>query len=213
MSAVRIAVLPSPTPRPTPPPTPRPSRRIAPRPAIVPRVRHRTRPLARARVHRAGAALPTLPKLHLKPAWDIPVGANAAGAGVASGVGSLGSAGAGNGDGGGAQPCGEVTFSDIHGSRYDPATGGFFVDIRLSVSFADGSSRSLVLDYPFYYPSEAANPWSDRNRNNPNFPTLLQTPPPALASHQPRLVRYVIRHSTRQGFTLLAPCPTPSPPS
>ena len=108
------------------------------------------------------------------------------------------------------RPCGFVTFSDPHGSQYDPRTHGFWVDIRMSVHFADGSSQSMILDYPWYYPSEAANPWSDRNLRDPNFPTRFQQPPPEKATGEPPLVQYVMAHSTADGLTLLRDCPAPS---
>jgi len=71
------------------------------------------------------------------------------------------------------------SFSDPHGSAFDPRTRGFYVDIRMRVHLADGSSQSLVLDYPWYYASESANPWSDENLRDPNFPTRFQPPPKA----------------------------------
>lgn len=79
--------------------------------------------------------------------------------------------------------------------------------------FADGSSQSLVLDYPWYYPSEAANPWSGQNLRDPNFPTRFQPPPAGKLGNEPELVRYVIDHSTSDGMTLLRDCPSPVPSS
>jgi hypothetical protein len=113
----------------------------------------------------------------------------------------------------GEEPCGFVTFSDPHGSQYDPQTRGFWVDIRMSVHFADGSRQSLILDYPWYYPSEVANPWSDQNLKDPNFPMRFQAPPAGRIENEPPLVQYVISHSTAEGLTLLKDCPEPSPTS
>ncbi len=109
------------------------------------------------------------------------------------------------------EPCGFVTFSNPHGSEFDSRTRGFYVDIRMSVHFADGSLQSLVLDYPWYYSSEAANPWSDQNLKDPNFPTRFQSPPPGKLEGEPEIVKYVITHSTSDGMTLLKDCPTPVP--
>ena len=77
----------------------------------------------------------------------------------------------------------------------------------MAVHFADGSSQSIILDYPWYYASEAANPWSDANLRDPSFPTRFQTPPPSKAWSEPPLVQYVVAHSTPNGMTLLKDCP------
>ncbi|MBV9719619.1 MAG: hypothetical protein JOZ77_09875 [Candidatus Eremiobacteraeota bacterium] len=128
------------------------------------------------------------------------------GALTSSGSGT-GSAGNGSGAASSEEPCGFVTFSDPHGSRYDPDTRGFWVDIRMSVHFADGTAQSMLLDYPWYYASEAANPWSDRNLKDANFPTRFQAPPPNKSGGEPTLVQYVVAHSTADGMTLLNDCP------
>jgi hypothetical protein len=79
----------------------------------------------------------------------------------------------------------------------------------MSVHFADGTSQSMILDYPWYYPSEAANPWSDQNLKDPNFPTRFQPPPADRIDGEPPLVQYVVTHSTADGLTLLRYCPEP----
>lgn len=212
-SVTRVSVIRfDPRPTPTPVVTPRPpihTRRIAVATAVVPSQPPAQRPAPQAAIRHNAAPRPLPPLAHIKPVWDVvPVvgSGRGTGAGSGAGAGSLGAGGRGNGAGGGTQPCGYVTFSDIHGSRYDPKTHGFFVDIRMSVQLPDGGSASTVLDYPFYYPNEAANPWSARNRSNPDFPTLLQTPPPRLAPNEPALVEYVVQHSSPDGYTTLAPC-------
>jgi hypothetical protein len=153
-----------------------------------------------------------------RPIWDEASGRSAATESVAQ-TGAAGTS-ADNGSGiqgngtdatNGDEPCGFVTFSDPHGSHYDTRTHGFWVDIRMSVHFADGSSQSMVLDYPWYYPSEADNPWSDQNLRDPNFPTRFQPPPVDKAGGEPPLVQYVVAHSTPEGMTLLKDCPQPSP--
>lgn len=149
--------------------------------------------------------------------WDVSgsdtgSGQLAAQTGAAAGSGSgSGAAGSGEGNANGAEPCGFVTFSDPHGSAFDSRTRGFYVDIRMSLHLADGSSQSLILDYPWYYPSEAANPWSDQNLKDPNFPTRFQPPPAHKIGDEPELVRYVMDHSTVDGMTLFKDCPTPVP--
>ena len=166
----------------------------------------------RETLHRNGAARPRIARAQSKPVWDtVAAAGSGAGAGTGSGAGSTGDGANGNGGGSGVQPCGFVDFADIHGSRYSPRTGGFYVDIRMSVHFSDGHAESIVLDYPFYYPSEAANPWSAQHRDDPTFPTRLQTPPPALAASEPPLVQYVLQHSGPEGTTLLEDCPSAAP--
>jgi hypothetical protein len=119
--------------------------------------------------------------------------------------------GAGTGAASGAPPCGYVTFSDPHGSHYDPRSHGFWVDIRMSVHFADGSAQSMILDYPWYYSSESANPWSSRNLSDPTFPTRFQPPPSEKIAAEPALVKYVMDHSTLDGATILRDCPEAPP--
>lgn len=168
---------------------------------------------------RAAATATVSPSRANKPVWDT---ATAATTGTAQLAAQSGNATAGTGDAGGnagngtgsatgTEPCGFVEFSDPHGSRFEPRTRGFYVDIRMSVHFADGSTQSLILDYPWYYPSEAANPWSSQNLRDPNFPTRFQRPPADKIAEEPELVRYVMQHSTADGLTLLSDCPQAQP--
>jgi hypothetical protein len=206
-----------PTPTPSPKPVPTPRRIVSRARTIAPpetkRVARATGASAhREPVRRAGAPRPKPPKVvNSKPVWDIPVGGQGAGAGKASGAGSLGSGGAGTGagaegSGSGAaaatEPCGFVTFMDPHGAQYDRQTHGFWVDVQMSVHFPDGHSQTMLLDYPWYYPSANANPFE-----NQNAPMLFQWPPPALRAGEPPLVQYVMQHSAPPGITLLKDCP------
>jgi hypothetical protein len=152
-----------------------------------------------------------------KPIWEIghatAPNQRGGGGGDGSATGSGAGAQASGGDAaGGDEPCGYVTFSDPHGSQFDSRTRGFWVDIRMSVHFADGTLQSMILDYPWYYASETANPWSDANVKDPSFPTRFQPPPPQRLGGEPALVKYVIAHSTPDGMTLLKACPTEPQP-
>ena len=142
-----------------------------------------------------------------KPIWDTGGGAKTGGMLAQAGNGALGGGQSSAAD----EPCGFVTFSDPHGSQFDSQTHGFWVDIRMSVHFADGTSQSMILDYPWYYANETANPWSDANLKDPTFPTRFQTPPPEKLGAEPPLVKYVIAHSTPDGMTLLRDCPQTLP--
>ncbi|HEY1681755.1 MAG TPA: hypothetical protein VGF98_08985 [Candidatus Tumulicola sp.] len=167
---------------------------------------------------RAGSLRPIVRSTaHARPEVDLPSGGSGAGSGSQTGTGGGGASGSGSGDRGGngtggAQPCGFVTFSDPEGSRYDAATGGFYVTIAMTVHYSNGGTGSIALDYQWYYPSEAANPWSRRNRDDPNFPTTFQQPPPDKRDAEPSIVRYVMDHTSADGYTLLKECPSASPP-
>jgi hypothetical protein len=208
-------------PTPTPPPPPRAPQVVSHARVIAsaePRIVPQTTTGVSARrevIHRVAAARPKPPKFtNAKPIWDIPVGAQGAGAGKASGAGSVGTGGNGTGAGNagtgtgaaaGTQPCGFVTFEDPHGARFDPQTRGFWVDVQMSVHFPDGHAESLLLDYPWYYPSAAQNPFQ-----NESAPMLFQWPPADKRGAEPPVVQYVMQHSEEPGITLLKDCPQPS---
>jgi len=212
---VRVSLPPTPTPAPLPTLIAS-SPRVSPTARVIARIDEGRRGGAAAK-RDAESPQPRERDAHnSKPIWDVASGDAASGAslgatGAATGSGS-GSGAQGNGTGAasGDEPCGFVTFSDPHGSHYDPRTHGFWVDIRMSVHFADGSSQSTLLDYPWYYASEADNPWSDQNLRDPNFPTRFQPPPADKGGTEPPLVQYVVAHSTPEGLTLLRDCPQPS---
>ncbi|HEY8296676.1 MAG TPA: hypothetical protein VIG32_01460 [Candidatus Baltobacteraceae bacterium] len=159
-------------------------------------------------------------KYHSKPAHvHVPTGGQGAstssGKALTGGVGTggtgTGTGGNGNGTGGAPaanEPCGFVEFEPTGGNRYDSSTGGFFEHIRMSVHFPDHSTQSVDLDYDWYYPSQAADPWSDQNLKNPNFPVTFQPPPASAVPGEPSLVQYVIAHSSSDGYTKLKDCPT-----
>jgi hypothetical protein len=205
VTIARIVPPPTPTPKPTPPPPTPPPNTYTHAPIVV------ARAAPHAAIHRVAApqAQPQIvPAANASPAPPAQSG-EGTGTGDKSGAGSPGEGGTGTG-GGMTEPCGGVTFTD-HGSHTDPATHARYETIRLSVSFPDGHTESSILDYPFHYVDAASDPWSEQNRSNPDFPTLLQTPPPALASGEPPLVQYVVKHTAADGFTLMPPCPGAAP--
>ena len=216
VTAVEIVTLQR---RAVPTPTPRPTPVVLVRtPAIAPaRQRPRTiapgRPAARRPVRARSSAVRLVHTIHhSKPApVHVATGAQSITAGAGPGGAGTGQSGTGNGTGGAPaanEPCGYVEFVNVGGlSKYDRRTGGYFVNIRMTVHFPDHHTESVRLDYPWYYPSQAANPWSAQNLANPNFPVTLQTPPPGQAQNEPPLLQYVIAHSTPDGYTLLKNCP------
>jgi hypothetical protein len=220
VTLARIQPRPTPTPQPSPTPTPPPH--ASPQPAPV-AIAATASPAPRSSVMavaapKSGSLRPLVRSLaHSRPVWDAPAGGQGAGSGSHAGAGGNAGSGngggtGGNGTGGGAQPCGFVTFSDPNGSRFDKTTGGFYVDISMTVHYSNGGTSSVTLDYPWFYASESANPWSNRNRDDPNFPTTFQQPPPEKRDAEPALVRYVIAHTSADGYTLLKDCPpSPSP--
>ncbi len=208
---VRVAIHPS-----VATPASRPVRMATVLPvAAAPAAPHRAAAASPQPAHASPRRIAKLALSHGRPIWDAAGSANGRAIVASAGAGTNGSAGAGAAGDAAApasdtRPCGFVTFSDPHGSQYDSRTHGFWVDIRMAVRFADGSTQSLILDYRWYYPSEAANPWSDANLRDPNFPTRFQQPPPEKATGEPPLVQYVMTHSTADGLTLLRDCPAPS---
>lgn len=180
-------------------------------------------------ITRKAQAAPRVKTRHHAQRTPVPVVMGGQGAGAGTGkapVGGNGPGGAGTGQGdagtgsgaaASAEPCGFIEFTDIGGlSRYDQSTGGYWVDIRMTVHFPDDRSAEVVLDYPWYYPSQAVNPWSDQNVENPDFPVTFQWPPAARAPYEPPLVQYVMQHTTAGGYTKLKDCPgaptgSPSP--
>ena len=135
---------------------------------------------------------------------SAPVG----GAGPGGTGGGQGGAGSGTGAAASDEPCGYVEFVDIGGLfAIDKQRGGLLVNIRMIVHFADGHAEDVSLDYPWYYPDEAANPWSDQNVKDANFPVTFQWPPAEKTPHEPPLVQYVMAHTTPAGYTKLKDCP------
>jgi len=216
---LRVAVRPVTTPAPRPAPSTEPAHPIVAAAPAAPRriAASATSPRAASPARRSSVRrAPPVAAANGRPVWDVggaagsravvaSAGSESAGGESASGTGSGAAAATDN------RPCGFVIFSDPHGSQYDTRTRGFWVDIRMRVRFADGTTQSMILDYPWYYSSEAVNPWSGQNLRDPNFPTRFQQPPPDKAAGEPPLVQYVMTHSTADGLTLLRDCPMPPP--
>ena len=170
----------------------------------------------RERIKRAGAARPKPPRVsHAKPIWDLPTGAQGAGAGRVAGAGSFGNGGngtgagtSGNGSGAaGDEPCGFVDFAATPEDMKRYPDGSTSSVVKMTVHYADHSSESITLDYPWHYPNEKSNPFSPRNMDNPDMPATFQSPPPDKLPSEPQLVQYVVQHSSPQGLTTLKDCP------
>ncbi|HZY99415.1 MAG TPA: hypothetical protein VFE36_07565 [Candidatus Baltobacteraceae bacterium] len=215
---LRITVRQMPTPTPPRPPKHVVShvRVIAP---IEPRVVAQTTTGKSARrevVHHLGAARPKPPKFsNTKPIWDIPVGAQGAGAGKDTGAGSVGTgdngtgagnAGNGNGAAAGNEPCGFVDFNRVR-TQEDATTHHLWEWISVIVHFPDRHAETIQLDYPFYYPDKSADPFAQPEGA---VTMLFQWPPDDKRASEPPLVQYVMQHSRPPGFTLLKDCPTAS---
>jgi len=197
----RIALIahvsPTPPPR-TPPPPPRP--KVIAKRRIVP---HKIAPARSSRVS-------PIKRVAARPVELSQKAKSAAAGSVGNGGAGTGESGIGTGTGGAApadEPCGEVDFIEDSGTpRYDAATGFYiYDDIALSVHYPDGSHQQVDLDYPWRYKDEAGDPFQ-----HPDQPVLFEFPPPALRAAEPAPVQYVMAHTSRGGFTTLAPCPEPS---
>ncbi|MGZ3522686.1 MAG: hypothetical protein ACXVAG_17150 [Vulcanimicrobiaceae bacterium] len=222
----RLEHRPVPTPVPTPKPTPKPVVRthvIAPA-HIVTKVINPAPTSENQHIRRKAQKRPIARTIyHLAPAHiHVPTGGQGASTsqgiartgGIGTGGSGTGAGGNGNGTGGAPasnEPCGFVEFIPTGENQYDRATGGFFENIRMTVHFPDHSLQSVDLDYPWYYVSDAADPWSEQNLKNPNFPVTFQSPPPNKAGQEPDLVQYVMRHSSADGYTKLKDCPGEQP--
>lgn len=213
----RVKPTPKPTPHPTPKPTPQPivhAKTIA-ETHVRPHVVNPGAPSERQRIHRVASARPLVrTKYHSKPVEHVPMGGHGAGASTTAkaetgsvGTGGSGTGQSGNGQGtGGApaahEPCGYVDFAPSGKQTTDPATGRVWEYITLIVHFPDGSEQSLDLDYPFYYPNDAQDPFTHQD-----VPATFQFPPPGQAGSEPALVQYVMQHTSPQGYTTLRDCP------
>jgi hypothetical protein len=164
-----------------------------------------------------GASRPKPPHVReTKPIWDIPMGAQGAGAGRGSGAGSLGNGtngtgtgNAGNGAGGGGAPCGAVDFIAQGELRYNPETHLYDRDnVKAIVHYADGSSRTIDLDWTWHFKSRMDDPFS-----NVSAPMYFQYPPSAQRASEPDTVQYIMKHSNDFGGTELnGNCPNIPPP-
>lgn len=209
------------TPKPKPTPTPKPIRPvvIAPRHkvAVVINPGNVGRKTA---VHRpASAHSLARTHYHLQPRYHVVTGGhgigesltskNTTGGGAGNTGSGSGSGGTGNGLGGppaSDEPCGYVDFVP---SGIDHQNGQTVYTMGMTVHFPDHHAESITLDWPWRYSSEAEDPWSDQNTNNPAFANgvRLQTPPPSQIPNEPALVQYVIQHSRANGTTKLKDCP------
>ncbi|TAM60886.1 hypothetical protein EPN52_03975 [bacterium] len=206
-------------PKPTPTPAARPRHAAVIAPAHVATAKP-GRAAPRHHVKRAAQPPPRVRTRYHSTRKPAPIVMGGQGAGATTGKAVAGGAGPGgsgvgqgnSGAGAGAaaanEPCGYVEFVDIGGLfRVDKQRGGLLVNIRMLVHFPDGHTESVDLDYPWHYADDAANPWSEENLKNPDFPVPFQWPPASRASAQPALVRYVMLHTTAEGYTKLKDCP------
>lgn len=202
---------------PTPKPTPKPivHTKVIAQTHVQPRVVNQGAPAAQQRVHRIASARPTIhTRYHSKPTVHAPTGGHGLGTSktakpVTGGVGpggvGTGESGTGEGTGGAPaahEPCGAVYFSPSGTPTRDARTGRIWEYVTLIVHFPDGSQQSVDLDYPFYYSSEADDPFLHQELD-----ATFQFPPPNQAANEPPLVQYVIQHTRAGGYTTLRDCP------
>jgi hypothetical protein len=204
-----------PTPKPKPTPQPIVHAKLIAETHVKPHVVNPGAPSEHQRVKRIASARPLIrTKYHSKPVRHIPMGGHGLGVskvakavtgGIGPGGTGTGESGSGQGTGGAPpaqEPCGYVDFVPNGKPTNDPNTGRVWEYVSIVVHFPDGSSQSLDLDYPFYYPSEAQDPFI-----HDNIPATFEFPPPNQAANEPPLVQYVIKHTSSDGYTLLRDCP------
>lgn len=210
------------TPKPKPTPQPVVHTKVIAETHAKPTVVNPGSPSRQQKIKRVAQAAPTVhTRYHSKPVEHIPTGAQGAGTSnhakplngsVGTGGSGTGQSGEGQGTGGAVQahePCGYVDFIATGNPNVDRSTGRIWEYIQMIVHFPDGSEQSVDLDYPWYYPSDQQDPWSDYNEKlHPNAPVPFQFPPPSQSASEPPLVQYVVQHTSSDGYTLLKPCPT-----
>ncbi len=203
---------------PTPKPTPKPivHAKVVAQTNVQPHKISPAAPAEKQPVKRVSSARPLIrTKHHSKPVQHVPMGGHGAGTSkvAKAETGSVGTGGTGTGESGSGQgsggapaahePCGEVDFAPNDNPKTD-RTGRIWEYVALIVHFPDGSQQSVDLDYPFFYNSEAEDPFL---KGHDNIPATFQFPPPNQAANEPPLVQYVIQHTTADGYTLLHDCP------
>ncbi len=213
----RIEHRATPTPKPRPTPKPIVHTKVVAQTQVQPRIVKPAAPAEHHVVRRVASARPRVhTHFHKKPVTHVPTGgqgqgtstvAKAVTGGVGPGGPGTGQSGTGQGTGGAPaahEPCGYVDFAPNDNPTTDPRTGRVWEYVSIIVHFPDGSEQSLNLDYPFYYKSEAEDPFI---KGHDNIPATFQFPPPKQESSEPPLVQYVVQHTTSDGYTLLHECP------
>lgn len=211
---VRIEHRATPTPKPTPKPVVR-TKTIAPT-HVQPHKLSPAKPAEKQPIKRISSARPLVrTKHHSRPVRHVAMGGHGAGTSKSAkaiagsiGTGGTGTGESGNGPGtGGApaahEPCGEVDFSP-NGNPTTDKSGRIWEYVALIVHFPDGTEQSVDLDYPFFYSSEAQDPFI---KGHEDIPATFQFPPSNQAPNEPPLVQYVIQHTSQDGYTLLHDCP------
>lgn len=204
---------------PTPKPTPKPivHSKVVAQTHVQPRVVNPGAPAQHQVVHRVASARPVIhTHFHSKPTVHVPTGGHGMGTSKAAKAvtGGVGPGGVGTGESGQGQgtagapaahePCGYVDFSPNDKPTFDSRTGRVWEYVAIIVHFPDGSQQSVNLDYPFFYNSEAADPFMP---GHGDVPATFQFPPPNQAGSEPPLVQYVIQHTSPDGYTTLHDCP------
>lgn len=213
----RIEHRPRPTPKPKPTPKPIVHAKVIAPTHVTPHIVNPGKPSQHHKIRRIASARPLVHTRHYRPPRiHVPVGGHGAGTsttakaetgGVGPGGVGTGESGTGTGTGGAPaahEPCGYVDFEPIQEARVDQPTGRVWEYVSIVVHFPDGTVQSLPLDYAFYYPSEAQDPFI---RGHNNIPATFQFPPTNQRANEPPLVQYVIDHTTSDGYTLLKECP------
>ena len=135
--------------------------------------------------------------------------------GGGSGIGAGSGAGAGGGTGGNGSgganaeaPCGTPVFYGLH-AEFNPRDGSFAEKVRVQLTLGDGETLEGDFDYPWRYPSEAENPFSPKTVIPQDQPIPAQLPPAGVdVNREPMAVQLTLKHTTPNGLTLFAPCPS-----
>ncbi len=101
-------------------------------------------------------------------------------------------------------PCGYVDFEPNKPMQV-LRTGQVRENITLVIHLPDGRAVMTKLDYPFVFPGVKQDPFL---KGNGNVPAVFQFPPAEKRGQEPSIVQYVMAHTTPDGYTYLAQCPS-----
>lgn len=97
-------------------------------------------------------------------------------------------------------PCGVVDFEVTGSATYNASTDYYERNnVVAIVHYANGTTQSVPLDWPWRYKSERDDPFSPLS----HVPMLFQFPPRSQRTSEPPAVQYLMAHTSASGMTTL----------
>ncbi|MGH7660433.1 MAG: hypothetical protein ACRENA_05905 [Vulcanimicrobiaceae bacterium] len=104
-------------------------------------------------------------------------------------------------------PCGSPVFYGMH-AEYNPKDGSFNDTIRVILDTVNGLRLWGDFGYPWYYASEASDPFSRHSKISFDMPVRAQLPPPGFdVSKESSAVQLTLKYTLQNGSTEFKPCP------